>query len=114
MIERKKLSTIKQQNIQANDDKDSYNRALERLNAICPGYKDSYHLLASMLAQFIITLFDVRRGQEGISSLTINHYECAEEDGQRFWRKVMAFGMNFSKVISSYENKFPIIFLGFG
>ena len=38
--------------------------------------------------QFDITLFDIRRGREGIAMLTRDHFEPHESDGYQYYKKV--------------------------
>ena len=45
------------------------------LNLLKPGLRNSHHHDISLGAQFIVTLFDVRRGQEGIQTIPKDFYE---------------------------------------
>ena len=74
----------------AHRDKDIsvYQAALENLVKIVPAYKDKWNHLVGLGIQFLITLFDIRRGREGIVYLTKDHYRKVEEEGIIYWKKV--------------------------
>ena len=69
-------------------DKPRYEASLKNLVKIVPAYKDKWHELVGHGIQFLITLFDIRRGREGIVYLTKDHYQKIEEDGIFYWKKV--------------------------
>lgn len=81
-------------------------------------YRGSYHYLLQMLVQFTLTLFDVRRGNEGLDMLTKNHFEKSHypKGGYDFWRKVMgeesknhkqdSENLDSSGIIPCVENEF--------
>ena len=54
-------------------------------------YKGSYHYLLQMIVQFVLTLFDVRRGQEGLDMLTKQHFKKEKylAGGYDVYRKVL-------------------------
>ena len=68
-----------------NGDPVSYETALKKLPH---EYKHTYHLLIVNGAQYTVTKFDARRGQEGIELLTKSHYEIVEENDFKFYKKV--------------------------
>ena len=68
-----------------NGDPVSYEAALKNLPY---EYKHTYHELMVNGAQYTVTKFDIRRGQEGIELLTKSHYEIVEENGFKFYKKV--------------------------
>ena len=49
----------------------AYHKALDELS---PDVRDSYHKYLTYGAQFIITLFDCRRGREGLREINKDHY----------------------------------------
>ena len=65
-----------------------YQRYYDTLKNIPEIFRDSYHILISLLAQFIVTFFDGRRGAEGIELLTKSHWKLQEENGKRILKKV--------------------------
>ena len=68
-----------------NRDEKNYKIAL---NLIPNEYRHSYHELLVLGAQYTITSFDIRRGQEGIQLLLKDHFQVIEKDGHRFFQKV--------------------------
>ena len=65
-----------------------YQRYYDSLKGIPENYRDTYHILVSLLAQFMITFFDGRRGAEGIELLTKSHWKLQEVNGKRILKKV--------------------------
>ena len=55
-------------------------------------YRNSYHVLLTLLVQFDVTFFDGRRGAEGIEKLTQQTWKFHEENGVKYLKKV---GLNF-------------------
>ena len=68
-----------------NGDPVSYEAALKNLPY---EYKHNYHELIVNGAQYTVTKFDIRHGQEGIELLTKNHYVIVDENGFKFYKKV--------------------------
>ena len=60
----------------------------EALNLLPNEYKNTYHILLVLGAQYIVTTYDIRRGREGIEFLTKKHFQVAEENGFKFYKKV--------------------------
>ena len=60
----------------------------EAVNLLPHEYRNTYHILLVLGAQYIITTYDLRRGREGIEHLTKKHFQIAEENGFRFFKKV--------------------------
>ena len=52
-------------------------------------YRDRYHESFVLLAQFLFTLLDARRGAEGLELVTKKHWIIVEEGGKKFMKKVM-------------------------
>ena len=61
----------------------------EALKTIPKMYQDNYHVLFSLLMEFIVTYFDGRRGAEGIELLTKNHWKLVDKNGRRYLKKVI-------------------------
>lgn len=54
-------------------------------------FTENYHTLLQMAVQFILTLFECRRGCEGLDSLTKDHYRLDVDpaSNKKFYRKVI-------------------------
>ena len=63
----------------------SYENALKEIPY---EYKHSYHELIVIGAQYTITKFEIRRGQEGIEMLTKGHFKIIEKDGLKCFTRV--------------------------
>ena len=63
----------------------SYKNALKEIPY---EYKHSYHELIVIGAQYTITKFEIRRGQEGIEMLTKGHFKIIEKDGLKCFTRV--------------------------
>ena len=100
------------------DAKESGGNVADAVSKLPQEYQGSYHYLLQHMVQFLLTLFDVRRGQEGIDSLTKTHFkkEHYQEGGYDIYRKVKGEqsknhhqdGENFdnSGIIPCNENEF--------
>ena len=64
-------------------------RYMAALNKIPSEYRHKYHILLVEGAQYTVTCFDLRRGQEGIEFLTKGHFKLVKKDGFIFLEKVM-------------------------
>ena len=73
--------------LEARKSKDG-NAYLEALAKIPHEWRDRYHELLRICIQFLVTLLDVRRGNEGLEFLTKHHFELREEGGFKFFAKV--------------------------
>ena len=60
----------------------------EALGTIPEMYRNNYHVLFSLVFQFIVTYFDGRRGAEGIEHLTKQHWVLVDENGRKYLKKV--------------------------
>ena len=68
-----------------NKDREAYEQAKNHLPV---SYHENYHMLMQCGAQFILTLYNCRRGRQGISFMTRNHFAKKYVDGQYFYVKV--------------------------
>ena len=61
---------------------------LEALEKIPADWRLKYNELLRICIQFLITLLDVRRGNEGLELLTKQHFKLRKEGGFKFYEKV--------------------------
>ena len=69
-----------------NLDQSGYNEALRNLPE---KWRNNWHNLLRICIQFIVTMFDIRRGVEGIETLTKEHFQFFEENGKKTFQKVI-------------------------
>ena len=69
-------------------DSENYEAYMEALDQIPFAWKHKYHELLRICIQFLLTLLDIRRGNEGLELLTKEHFELMEEAGIKFYKKV--------------------------
>ena len=67
-------------------DEEEYRMALDDIPAM---WRDKWPELLRMCVQFLVTLLDVRRGNEGLELLTKGHFQLKEEGGYVFFEKVI-------------------------
>ena len=67
-------------------DEFEYQDALEELPF---EWRHSYPELLCFIVQYMVTILDIRRGQEGIQHLTKDFYEKREENGIKFFAKAI-------------------------
>ena len=68
----------------------------EALNKLPDEHRDSYGELVAHLGQYIVQLFDLRRGVEGLADLTSNHWKIQTSGGLTFFVKVCIFDILIS------------------
>ena len=68
-----------------NADEFQYQVALEYLPF---EWRNNYNELLRICVQFLVTLMDARRGNEGIAALTKDHFRLRESNGLKFFEKV--------------------------
>ena len=88
---------------------DRYKKALA---ALPEEVQDCHHLWIRHLAQFTICLFAIRRGLEGLETLTIQHYKLeVDAVGNKSWRKCLGeASKNHGKDQENLDNEGLILF----
>ena len=82
------------------------------LAALPEEVQDCHHLWIRHLAQFTICLFAIRRGLEGLETLTIQHYKLeVDAVGNKSWRKCLGeASKNHGKDQENLDNEGLILF----
>ena len=85
----------------------------EALSMVPVEYWDNYNELLRICIQFLITLLDIRRGNEGIELLTKDHFEIVVKNGIKMFQKVnfyrQCFRQRFGNASEFDKNDFLII-----